>query len=113
VRDHPARLTGGEIGVRRGRTLFHLRGDPPDGKVWPEPIHEELPRGRAFDSEAPVVELRPTVLLPKTRGTGTYPRDARVVRDRYGVDRVDSALPDPVINLEAYTPPAFRRNSGR
>jgi hypothetical protein len=110
VRDHPARLTGGEIGVRRGRTLFHLRGNPPDPKVWPEPVHESLPRGRAFDSEAPVVELRPTVLLPKTRGTGTYPRDAWVERDRYGVDRVNSNLPDPVINLTGiYTPPAFRK----
>lgn len=113
MRDHPARLTGGEIGYRRGRTLFHLRGNPPKGGVWPEPqtLYNEGERG--FDAERPRKSLRHTVYLPRTEGTGTYPRDARVVRDRMGVDRVDSNLPDPVVNVEVYVPPAFRRNSSR
>jgi hypothetical protein len=104
-------LTGGEIGVRRGRTLFHLRGVNPDPTVYPEPSAIYTTGDRAFDAERPRAGRRHTVLLPKTESTGTYPRDARVVKDRYGVDRVDSNLPDPVVNVAAYVPPAMRNTA--
>lgn len=115
MRDHPQRLTGGEIGVRRGRTLLHLRGTPPDGTVWPEESYLYEEGERAFDAERPQGHRRHTIAIPRRRDTGTYPTDARIVRDRNGVDRIDSNLPDPGVNLtdKVYVPPAFRVNGGR
>ena len=111
MRDHPERLRGAEVGYRRGRTLLHLRGTPPEGGVYPEAevLYEQ--GERAFDAEKPIRQRRPEIKIPRRRDTGTYPVDARIVRTRDGVDRIDSNLPDPGVTLETYTPPAFRKKS--
>lgn len=112
MRDHPERLRGAEVGYRRGRTLLHLRGTPPPGDVYPEAEVLYNEGERAFDAEKPIRQRQHTIKIPRRRDTGTYPNDARIVRGRDGVDRIDSNLPDPGVTLEAYVPPAFR-NGGK
>lgn len=108
MRDHPERLRGAEVGYRRGRTLLHLRGTPPEGGVWPEAEVLYKEGERAFDAEAPIRQRQHTIKIPRRAFTGTYPVDARIVRTRDGVDRIDSELPEPGVTVETYTPPAFR-----